>query len=506
MIRDDKKLGEIELNTYKGRHLLNKDEFDKCMAKQKEMARSASKKVSGMNVQGDIVNFEAEVIFTGYDELETNAKAIFVGDENGNRGDIYYEGTVIFDKTPFYATKGGQLGDIGAITGDNVKAEVLKTESTASGAIIHYVRIISGDINEGDVVTLSVDKENRFKTSQNHSATHLLQKSLQEVLGDEVHQKGSSVDFETLRFDFNYSGKINDDDIIKVEELVNEKIKACLPNETKVMSLEEAKKTSAMALFDEKYGDSVRVVKFGNSIELCGGTHVKNTGDIRSFAIKSIESKGLNIYRIEAVCDTNLSIELFEVIKPWNDEMILLLKKARNIVNEANKKGITLTFNPVISNERPVSYKDILENKNEVLTLRKQIADLEKEYKEEIINNELKNVDNYVNKKVNGKHGEVVILSLENYEIDVIKTLAGAICSKLQDGIAFIVNSKENAINFVAKASDALKDKINLGSLIKDVAKIAEGNGGGSPIFAQGGGTRQDKLEMILEYVKQNII
>ena len=484
----------------------SKEEFDKYMESQKNLARQNAKKIDDLKVLGDIASFDDKVIFTGYDELETKAKAIFVGDENGNRGDIYYEGTVIFDKTPFYGTKGGQLGDTGTIKGDNVNAEVLKTEVSTNGNIIHYVRIISGDIVEGDVVTLSVDKENRFKTSQNHSATHLLQKSLQEVLGEEVHQKGSYVGVDTLRFDFNYSGKINDEDVVKVEELVNEKIKALLPNETKVMTLEEAKKTGAMALFDEKYGDSVRVVKFGDSIELCGGTHVNNTGDIRSFAIKSIESKGLNIYRIEAVCDTNLSIELFEVIKPWNDEMILLLKKAKNMVNEASKKGITLIFKPVISNERPNSYKDILENKNEVLTLRKQIADLEKKYKEEIINIELKNVDNYVSKKEIGKYGEVVVLSLENYEIDVLKTLSGAICSKLQNGVVFIVNTKENAINFVAKASDTLKDKVNLGSLIKDIAKISEGNGGGSNIFAQGGGTRSDKLDMIIAYVKQNII
>lgn len=485
---------------------VDKKEFDIYMEKQKNLAKSSAKKMGDVKVLGDITSFEEKSIFTGYDELETKAKAIFVGDENGNRADIYYEGTVIFDKTPFYATKGGQLGDIGYITGDNVKAEVLKTESLSTGSIIHYVRIISGDIVEGDTVTLTVDKENRFKTCQNHSATHLLQKSLQEVLGDEVHQKGSYVDNETLRFDFNYSGKIDDEDIIKVEKLVNDRIKACFPNETKVMNINDAKKINAMALFEEKYKDSVRVVKFGDSIELCGGTHVKNTGDIRSFAIKSIESKGLNIYRIEAVCDTNLSIELFEAIKPWNDEMISLLKKAKSIVNEASKKGITLTFNPVISNERPASYKDILENKKEVLTLRKQIADLEKKYKEELVKEKLKNVDSYISKKEIGKYGDVLILHLENCEVDLIKSLAGAICSKLNNGVVFIVNTNEIAINFVAKASESLKEKVNLGSLIKDVSKIAEGNGGGSSLFAQGGGTRPDKLEIILEYVKQNLI
>ncbi len=485
---------------------INKEDFDKCMEHQRTMARGASKKLSGMNAQGDIVNFKEESIFTGYEKLEEIAKVTFVGNNDGNVDNIYSEGVIITDKTPFYATMGGQLGDIGVITADGLKAEILKTEKAPNGQNLHYIRLIEGTIKIGDVVTLSVDKENRFTTCQNHSATHLLQKALQKVLGDEVHQAGSFVNNETLRFDFKYTGKISDDQVIKTEELVNEMIDACLPAEIKQMSIDEAKKMGAMALFGEKYGDKVRVVKFGDSIELCGGTHVTNTGNIRRFAIKSIESKGLNVYRIEAVCDTNLETEIFKMIKPYNDEMVLLLKKAKSIIKDADNNGIKLSFDVNISNEKPLCYKDVLENKDEVLMVRKKIAELEKKYAEELSKKALSKTDEYVNEKITGIYGDVVIKTFENENMDVLKSLVGAISSKLDNGVVFVVNVKEDAINFIAKASDSLKDKINVGLLIKDVAKIAEGNGGGSSLFAQGGGTNPDKLDMILTYVKSKIV
>ena len=486
--------------------IVSKEEFDKYMQLQKDLARQSVKKMDDLKVYGDIVNFKEESLFTGYNELETKAKVIFVGDNDGNLKDIYSEGIVITDKTPFYATMGGQLGDVGVINGPDLKAEVLSTKKAPNGQNMHFIRLIQGDIKVGDEVTLTVDKENRFTTCQNHSATHLLQKSLKEVLGDEVSQAGSFVDGKTLRFDFKYSGKITDDDIIKVEEKVNEKIKACYKTDIKEMKINDAKKIGAMALFDEKYGDIVRVVKLGDSVELCGGTHVTNTGNIRRFAIKLVESKGLNVYRVEAVCDTNLEIEVFKMIKPYNDEMILLLKKAKKIVSEAENDGIKLSFDINISNEKPVCYKDILENKNEVITLRKQIAQLEKKYKEELTKKTLEKTDEYVNNKVNGIYGEVVIKTFKNANMDILKQLSGAILSKLTDGIVFIVNINNDSINFIAKSNESLKDKINIGLLIKDVAKIAEGSGGGSLNFAQGGGTNVDKLDMILTYVKSKIV
>ena len=484
----------------------NKEDFDKCMEHQRTMARDAAKKASGMSTQGDIVNFKEETIFTGYDSLTCNSEIIYVADLEGNVSDFYSEGIVITKETPFYATMGGQVGDIGIITNENMKAEVFKTEKAPNGQTMHYVRLIYGSVSVGDKVTLTVDKEYRFTTCQNHSATHLLQKALQKALGNEVHQAGSFVDNENLRFDFNYTGKISDEKIIEAEKIVNEMIDECLPAEIKETSIEEAKKMGAMALFGEKYGDVVRVVKFGDSIELCGGTHVTNTGNIRRFAIKSVESKGLNVYRVEAVCDTNLEREVFNMIKPYNDEMILLLKKAKRKVEEAGEKGIILNLDVNISNKKPTCYKDILENKLEVETLRKKIADLEKEYQEKLTNKMLENTDKYISEKKDGMYGDVIIKVFENSDINILKSLAGALESKLSNGIVFLINKKENALNFVAKASSNLKDKINLGILVRETSKIAEGNGGGSPLFAQGGGTNVQKLDMILAYVESKIL
>lgn len=484
----------------------NEEEFDKYMKKQKDLARRNVKKIDELKVLGDISNFKEESIFTGYENYEDTGKVIFVGDLNGNITDIYSDGIVICDKTPFYATMGGQKGDIGYITNDHLKAEVTSCIKAPNGQTMHIIRILSGSIKLNDIVTLSVDKEYRKSTCQNHSATHLLQCALRKVLGDSVHQAGSYVDNETLRFDFNYTGKITDEEVIKVEEEVNNMIKEALPNKTTITTLDEAKKMNAMALFDDKYKDLVRVVNFGDSLELCGGTHVNNTKDIKSFAIKQIESKGLNVYRIEAVCDANLEIEIFSMIKPYDDEMIELLSKAKGILKEAEKEDIILEFNYDISNERPKCYKDILENKKEVETLRKTVAKLEKTYKEELTNKLLKNVNNYIDKKIKGIYGDVLILSFTDYDLNSLKQLAGSTTSKLDNGITFILNVKNSSVNFILKASETLKDKIDCSSIIKEISKIAGGSGGGSKIFAQGGGIFADKKDEIIEYVKKKIV
>ena len=485
---------------------VDKEEFDKCMENQKNMARSAAKETSGMNVLGDLVNFKDESEFVGYDSLTCDAKVIFVGDNSGNISDIYSEGIIITDKTPFYATMGGQKGDTGYIYSDDLKAEVLRTEKAPNGQNMHYVRIISGSIKKGDTVTLKVDENKRYTTCQNHSATHLLQKALQDILGESVHQAGSYVDDETLRFDFNYEGKISDEDIIKVEEKVNEMINNGYERNLTITTLEEAKKMHAMALFSDKYKDSVRVVSFGPSVELCGGTHVNNTKDIKRFAIKSIESKGANVYRIEAVCDLNLENEVFSMIKPYNDEMILLLKKAKTIVDNANLDGINLKFNFDISNERPKCYKDILENKEEVTNLRKNLAKLEKEYKDALASKLINDADKYLSNKVKGKYGDVLILEFNDTDINLLKQLTGALINRLDNGIIFIYNLNGTSVNFIAKANESLKDTINMGELIKNVSTIANGRGGGSASFAQGGSSETDKLNMIINYVKDKLL
>ena len=485
---------------------INRSEFDKCMEKQKEMARNASKKVSGMTMQSDLLEFKEKSEFVGYDTLETDGKVIYVGDDNFNVSDIYSSGVVIFDKTPFYATMGGQEGDIGRIYSDNFKAEVTGTLKAPNGQHMCLIRIISGAIKVGDILKQEVDKEYRFTTCQNHSATHLLQKALKDVVSNSIHQAGSLVNNEILRFDFNYDGKLTDDDIVKVENKVNEMISANYERKVEEMSLEEAKKTDAVALFDEKYGDVVRVVTLGPSVELCGGTHVTNTGNIRKFAIKDIESKGTNIYRIEAVCDTNLETELFKMVKPYNDEMILLYKKAKKILEEANKLGSDLKFSFEELNDRPSGYNDIIKCRESVQSLRKKIANLQKEYKNCLLNNALKNVDSYAEKKLSGPYGNVVIFECENYDIDILKTLVSSVFNKIGNGIVFGISTADSSINFVCKVSDEISQKISAGDLIKDVSKIADGNGGGSKTFAQGGGSSKDKIDMIKYYVKQVVL
>ncbi|MEG2351680.1 MAG: DHHA1 domain-containing protein, partial [Bacilli bacterium] len=397
--------------------------------------------------------------------------------------------------------------DTGFITANGLKVEVYDTVKTINHQNACYVRIIEGSIKTGDEVTCVVDKQRRFATSQNHSATHLLQKSLQEVLDDSVHQCGSFVNSQVLRFDFRYSGDINEDDIIKVESLVNEKIQQKNNASICNMDIKDAKKLGAMALFGEKYKDVVRVVTFGNSVEFCGGTHVKNTGDIKRFAIKSIESKGLNVYRIEAACDLNVESEMFEMIKPYNDEMIIILEKAKKIIEDAQNQGISLTFNANISNDKPVCYKDIISNKLEVINLRKAFVTLEKVYKEQLVNLELKKVKDIINTKMDGRYGEVVIMKTFNKDINVLKTMAAEICDKLSNGIVFMANVSDNkAVNYIARSSSNLKGKISMGALIKDVSLLSDGNGGGNDVFAQGGGNNIEKLDFIIEFVKSKII
>ena len=484
---------------------INKEEFDKCMQEQRDRARSALKNVSSMSSQSDLVDFKDESKFV-YDTLKLESKVIYTGDLEGNKMDLVGDGIIILDKTPFYATMGGQKCDIGTVYNDNFKADVINVEKAPNGQHILYVNNTFGSLQVNDKLTCKVNEENRYTTCQNHTATHLLQKALQEVLGNEVHQAGSYVDGERLRFDFKYTEKIKDEDLYKVESLVNDMIKASYEADINEMDIKEAKKLGAMALFDDKYKEKVRVVKFGPSIELCGGTHIDNTSNIKSFAIKSIESKGLNIYRIEAVCDTNLEVELYEEIKPYNNEMITLLEKAKDIVAKAKIEGIELDMNISISNERPKCYKDIIENRLEVTNLRKSLADLEKTYNDKKIEKASSSVDDYLKEKQKGLYGEVLLLELENQDMNVLKSIIGNLESKLDNGIVFIINKNEESVNFLARCNNSLKDKVNMGTLVKNAALIVDGNGGGSPFFAQGGGNYVERVEDVVSYVKDNIL
>ena len=357
---------------------VSRDEFDKYMAMQKELAKKNAKNVSSMASQKKILlDFHDKSEFAyGIYRLKSKVIAIFSKDEIVKT--INHDTYIAVQRTCFYAESGGQVSDTGMIIGDNFKARVVDVFKAPNGQHIHKVRLLDGYITIGDECELVLDKDKRKKTEINHSSVHILQYSLQQVVSNNIKQAGSYVDGERLRFDFSYSGKMTDEKILEVEKFANEMIHQNIIVSTEVMPLDKAKKLGAMALFNEKYGDLVRVVKIGKSIELCGGTHTTNTKEIGNLAIYNCESKGSNVYRIEAVTNNMIESTLYEVIKPYNDEKVKLLLKAREILDDARNKGIRLEFDVDINNDSPTSYKDIIYYKNEVQYIQQEVKDLEK--------------------------------------------------------------------------------------------------------------------------------
>jgi len=482
-------------------YTVEKSAFDECMNAQKEMARRARKDEASMNIQNEaLLKFTDESIFTGYEDYQTETEviALIKGDELVD--ELEKEGYVILKETPFYAEMGGQVSDIGYIYNDNLKAEVIDMITSPNKQHVHIVNIEEGTIKVGDKVTARINVKRRSQIEKNHSATHLMHQSLIEALDYEVMQAGSRVSEHSLRFDFTYPNKITDEDVVMVENLVNEKISTNENAKTEIMKLEDAKKSGAHHQFDEKYEDDVRVVTLYNSVELCGGTHVKNVGDIKKFAIMSIESKGANVYRIEATTDICIEKELFKVIKPYNDEMIKLLTKAKSIVDNAKNLGFELDFNVEINNDPPLSYKDVVFNKNEVLMVRENVKNLEKEYnsrREEVLikdNTEFDNVENINNL-------EVIIKKVENYDMSILKTLIDNAFNKMTKGLIFVANVNGSNVNFICKSNCDLK----AGELIKNASIKSNGNGGGSPFFGQGGGTSIEFVDEILNEVKSKL-
>ncbi len=322
-------------------------------------------------------------------------------------------------------------------------------------------------------------------------------------MGDKVYQAGSYIDEERLRLDFTYPKKLTDDDVLEVENQVNELIRKKQIISTEVMPIDKAKKLGAMALFTEKYGEVVRVVKIGKSIELCGGTHANNTKDIEKFAIFSYESKGSNTYRIEAVTGKKIENTLFNVIKPYNDEMIKLLMKARAILDEASKNGIVLDFDVHIDNSKPESYKDIIFNCNELGYIQGEVRDLEKKFQEQMKSVALKDLGKY-REMLRKKDGlSYIVMPIDNADNYMLKVIADHLANELEPCVIFLANVKDDSsVNFICRSSASL----HAGLLMKKVSTFCNGNGGGSNTFAQGGTKKVDDLEKLLKEIKQEII
>ena len=456
--------------------------FKEAMQEQKRRARESRKNLNSMNTQNEeYLNFKDESLFVGYDETEVKAKVIAI-----------FDNALVLDKTPFYAFSGGQLCDKGMID----TYEVIDVIKMPNGQHLHFLDDMPFTV--GEIVTAKVDSKHRDLTRCNHSSAHLLQKSLQTVIGSHVHQHGSQVCNEYCRFDFNNFNSLTDEEIIKIEDLVNEKINLSSPVITEVMSIEEAKATGAMALFDEKYGNEVRVVKMADSMELCAGTHVKNTKDIKHFSIASVESIGSGIYRIVAYTGDEHMNLLKNSLVNIMDDLNAVLEKTNNLLDLYSVKGFK--SNVVMNKDYDLNvegYRYIVELRKYVLCCKEYLKNLTKEFNELNSKNALSNISEFDKFITDDK----LIAVVNGYDNGVLKQLADALLNKLGTGVVFLANVSDDKIVFVCKQNS----KYNAGQLVKMAAVITGGNGGGKPDIAQAGGKDISKLDEAIEAIKKEL-
>ena len=482
---------------------VSKEEFDKYMNVQKELARKNVKNTASMaNQKQVLLDFKEPSEFVyGIYRLRSNVTAIFSKDKIIDSVD--HDTYIALNRTCFYAESGGQVSDTGMIVGNNFKARVLDVFKAPNGQHIHKVKLLAGVISIGDECELVLDRDKRKLTESNHSSVHMLQYALQQVVSHSIKQSGSYVDGDRLRFDFNYSSKVTEDELIKVEDFVNDMINENIIVSTEIMPLSKAKELGAMALFSEKYADMVRVVKIGKSIELCGGTHAINTKDIEKFAICSFESKGSNVYRIEATTGIKIPIVLANHIEPYKNEILRLLMKAKTILDEAKKLDINLDFDVDVETRKLTSYKDVIFYRNELQYVHHEVKLLEKKFKELKQNRALNKLDNYSTdiKKYNNGYSSL-IKKVNNKDINSLKTVADGLINNMDKGFIFFANVKDdNSVNFIARSNCS----INAGYIVKEASVSSNGNGGGSPTFAQGGGKTTENLDNIFNYIEKEI-
>ena len=454
---------------------VDSEEFKKEMEAQRERARSARGETSYMGSEEVPINkvkADVETEFVGYtDTVATGKVAILATDEEFveelSEGD---KGYILTDKTPFYAEMGGQIGDTGIIEGQNGSASVYNTKKNVGGKTIHYVEVKAGTIKNGDIVTLTVDKFRRRSVCKNHTATHMLQAALKEIVGSHIHQAGSYVDNERLRFDFTHFQALTAEEIEKVEDLVNEKIMEVDPVSTKLMTIDEAKASGATALFDEKYGDKVRVVAAGEfSKELCGGTHVSNVGEIGFFKIVSETGVAAGIRRIEALTGRNAIRYMEEKQRLLKEACATLKCNEKDILKKIASQGIELK-----------------EKDKEIAELK---AKLTSGAEDDILNSA---------RDISGV--KVIAYGLEGVDGNALRDLADKIRSKMNSGVVILLSNGGDKVNLVAMASkDVLANGIHCGKIIKEVAAVVGGGGGGRPDMAQAGGKNPSNISKAIE-------
>jgi len=435
------------------------------MEEQKQKARdnqNFSAKLSvGSAAVFDSLDENLTTEFVGYDKLSADSEIVAIASEDALVDSLSCgaQGTVVVKTTPFYATMGGQVGDTGIIKTANGEFKVSDTIKLPNGRVGHVGEVVSGTIAATEAATLSVDAALRMSTCRNHSATHLLQKALQEVLGDGVEQQGSYQDTDRTRFDFSYSQAMTKEQISQVEKKVNEKILEGLSVDTKVMSIEEAKKTGAMALFGEKYGEEVRVVNMGDwSIELCGGTHVKNTAQIGQFKIVSENGVAAGVRRIEALTGAHVTEYYENMEAELRDAASLLKTTPADLANHIKK--LQEELKAVKSENESLKSAQAKEALGDVMD---QVQDI--------------------------KGVKLLATSLKGVDMNGLRDLGDQLKEKLGEGVVVLVSESDGKVNLITMATDgAIAKGAHAGNLVKGIAGLVGGGGGGRPNMAQAGG------------------
>ena len=485
--------------------IVDNEGFKKYMDIQKEQARRNRKVDSSMNVQNELLlNYTTPSNFIGYETLgsKTKIQAIIKNDKFVNRCNT--ECYIFIEDNPFYAESGGQVSDKGYLKNDNCKLEVLDVIKCPNKQHLLKVKVLEGIIYKGEDILTHVDKETRLATARNHSATHLLQKTLQEVLGNSVHQAGSRVDENNFRFDFSYRGKLSDQIIIDIEKKTKMRINQNVDTKIETMSIDEAKKKGAMALFEDKYDKIVRVITIGDSVELCGGTHVNNTRDIGSFAILRVENKGSDTYRIEGATNNKIESQIYEVIKPYHEEITKLLTKAKELIKQAKKEKVEAYFDFDINYQLLDSYADVVYYKEQLERLKLSVKKLEKSINEEMMNKSLNNLDEFIKVKEEINGINVIVATTKNYDVPVLKQIVDNLTNSLTNSFVLLANMNKNSVNIICK-TNVDNENIHCGNIVKDICTKCQGNGGGNKVFAQGGGSNAENLTTYLKEIKETL-
>ncbi len=454
--------------------------FKTAMEEQKQRARAAMQKVTITDDLSYINNPATE--FVGYEDFEAETEVLSIVNSDGKIVDCACNGVfdIILDKTPFYAECGGQVGDSGELSVDNKTFEVVKTFKVQE-IYVHRTIVSEEEIKKGDKVKAKIDIQRRMEIAKHHSLAHLLQASLQKVLGHDVHQAGSYVEENKTRYDFTFDRALKQDEIIKVQNIINSWISQGLKRTTKVMSLDEANQTGAMALFGEKYGDFVRVVSFEDennvccSKELCAGCHVDNVKDLKMAKILSESASSAGVRRMEVVC----SDACFDILNSKAD----LLDK--------------LSFENKVPADKIQEKIDKLTQENKELTVK--LADIEAQRAKD-------SFGTFLSRAVEVNNAKILIVKTEDFPPNAIKQGAELVASKLGESVVVLCAMKKDGSVFVtAKVSETLTKKVQAGKIVAEITKALKGNGGGKPQMAQGMGKTQEGIDDILLKVKGNI-